>query len=216
MQSGNSDEMYRMPSSPSLIEQNIKTCIKKILEARDSKTISSDFFSQYIELVSLLSPEERADEQNNTVLNVIGYLEKRREGIDWGSITSLVIYHLFRNYTKRLIRKITGVYGIAGPEVLRYYTFVSKLYATLRNREPIQWLDGIKEAREVFRVRWKEMREEEDDLLFVLSVVSARVLYYLSYGNEGRNEVNMLASRILKEIEEKERGEEGRGDELKA
>jgi hypothetical protein len=216
MQSGNSDEMYRMPSSPSLIEQNIKTCIKKILEARDSKTISSDFFSQYIELVSLLSPEERADEQNNTVLNVIGYLEKRREGIDWGSITSLVIYHLFRNYTKRLIRKITGVYGIAGPEVLRYYTFVSKLYATLRNREPIQWFDGIREAREVFKIRWKEMREEEDDLLFVLSVVSARVLYYLSYGNEGRNEVNMLASRILKEIEEKEREEEGRGDELKA
>jgi len=220
MSSMNEEPSYKMPSSQSIIEQNINVCINSILNARKNNSITTDFLTQYREILTLLTPRERINEQNVTLNTVERYLAKKRKWITHGSIRSMVGYHLYRNYMKALIRKIAGNYGIAGPHVLTYHVFSSQLHKTFKTKSPSSWLDEIEREKKRLMIKWtaedEKMAKTDDEILFIVGIVSARVFFYIDYSNEGRDEVENIVERILKDIEwrEGDKGEEGDEEQI--
>lgn len=176
---------------------------------RSSGSISSDFLTQYTELVSLLSPEDRVKAQRSAVQSVERYLGKKLEWIDEGSVQALVRYHLYRTYVGSLLVGVLGAYGIYGPKEIEYFLFSTAIYKAIRNRSPSTWLAEIEKTISMFLFKFGAENEEErkmkEEILTVLGVLSAKVFYYLDHTSEGREEVEILSQRVIEDLRRREK-----------
>jgi len=90
----------------------------------------------------------------------------------------------------------------------------------VKTKSPSSWLDEIEREKKRLMIKWtaedEKMAKTDDEILFIVGIVSARVFFYIDYSNEGRDEVENIVERILKDIEwrEGDKGEEGDEEQI--